>query len=330
MRPFSQSAGIENRGYSKPLQRVTADFGSDNPFAKVLEKLREHYGITIPSHAPRTITEEHARKIREMEVLQNELEGNGCAAIIVEVDGSMVPLVKIASKTSDDQPSDGRKRRKVGWEEARLVLAHKQGSVSPKFGATMGTADEAGDHMVNCVILAGGGEKSKVHCVGDGATWINDQVNRVFPEQGKFLVDFYHLCEYLAHAAVKCSPIDSKAWLEKQKEQMKKSNVSAVLDALIPYIELESIKDQDAPVRKCIRYIANRPGQFEYKMAIEAELPIGSGEIESGHRYIIQKRLKLPGAWWKAENADNMLALRTLRANGGWDDYWTQQFKLAA
>ncbi len=73
----------------------------------------------------------------------------------------------------------------------------------------------------------------------------------------------------------------------------------------------ESIPDKDAPVRKCYRYIKNSPTQFDYDKAIEAGLPIGSGEIESAHHYIIQKRLKIAGAWWKKDNANNMLALRT-------------------
>jgi L-rhamnose mutarotase len=51
-------------------------------------------------------------------------------------------------------------------------------------------------------------------------------------------------------------------------------------------------------------------------------LPIGSGEVESAHRYLIQKRLKLPGAWWCADNAQAMLNLRSMRANQRWDCYW--------
>jgi hypothetical protein len=27
-------------------------------------------------------------------------------------------------------------------------------------------------------------------------------------------------------------------------------------------------------------------------------LPIGSGEIESAHRYVFQTRLKIAGGWW--------------------------------
>ncbi|MFT5109812.1 MAG: hypothetical protein ACI9UA_005464, partial [Pseudoalteromonas tetraodonis] len=41
----------------------------------------------------------------------------------------------------------------------------------------------------------------------------------------------------------------------------------------------------------------------EFKGAIDAELPIGSGEVESTHRHLLQQRLKIPGVWWKKETA---------------------------
>ena len=83
-------------------------------------------------------------------------------------------------------------------------------------------------------------------------------------------------------------------------------------------------------MRNCFNYISNRLRQFDYKDALEKKLPIGSGEIESAHRYVIQQRLKIPGAWWKEENANNMLALRTVRANEDWEDYWKKYTKKAA
>ena len=52
-------------------------------------------------------------------------------------------------------------------------------------------------------------------------------------------------------------------------------------------------------------------------------LPIGSGEIESAHRYIPQKRLKIPGATWHPDTINPMLALRVLRANDWWSDFWS-------
>jgi len=54
-------------------------------------------------------------------------------------------------------------------------------------------------------------------------------------------------------------------------------------------------------------------------------LPTGSGEVESAHRYIPQKRLKIPDATWHPDNINPMLALRIIRANDWWDDFWMQR-----
>ena len=104
----------------------------------------------------------------------------------------------------------------------------------------------------------------------------------------------------------------------------------AVLDALAPFLEREKPASGEAPVQACYRYISNRPGQFDYRSALEAGLPIGSGEVESGHRYVIQDRLKIAGAWWKQDNAEKMLALRVVRANNDWEAYWQNPRKKAA
>ena len=76
----------------------------------------------------------------------------------------------------------------------------------------------------------------------------------------------------------------------------------------------------------CIKYIDNRPGQFGYNSIAKMGLPIGSGKIESTNKHLIQKRLKLPGAWWKRENAESIAELRVLRANGGWEYLWQGDF----
>jgi hypothetical protein len=326
VRPFSYSADVSSRCCSIPLERRIADFGADIPFAKVHAKIEEHYGITLPFHLPRTITERHAEKIKGSELLKQDMPKICAEVIIAETDGSMIPIVTIAPKTSDEESSDGRKRRHISWKEGRLSLAHKLGCVHPVFNATMGSTDEVGDQLLDCAIQAGCGENSKVHCVGDGAKWINEQIRRIFSDQGSYLIDFMHLCEYLAPASKVCSPKDSLNWLDQQKSQMKTGNVEDVIKALIPHIEAEIIPDKDAPVRRCHRYISNRLDQFDYKSAIEANLPIGSGEIESAHRYVIQKRLKISGAWWLESNAQNMLALRVLRENGGWNNYWADNY----
>lgn len=70
-----------------------------------------------------------------------------------------------------------------------------------------------------------------------------------------------------------------------------------------------------------IRYMSNRSRQLDYLEAIQADLPIGSGLIESGHRHVLQRRLKIPGAWTMA-NAGNLARARIVRKNDGLDRYW--------
>jgi hypothetical protein len=68
--------------------------------------------------------------------------------------------------------------------------------------------------------------------------------------------------------------------------------------------------------------LGKRLKYMNYEDALKKELPIGSEEIESSHRHILQKRLKTSGAWWRVNNANSMLQLRTARANRYWEDYW--------
>ena len=98
-----------------------------------------------------------------------------------------------------------------------------------------------------------------------------------------------------AAASAHCAPINPQFWFQQQKRRLKHNQVSTVLTSLKPYLELDHLPDERAPVRACYRYLINRPNQFNYQDAIKDDLPIGSGEIESAHRYVIQERLKLSG-----------------------------------
>jgi len=73
------------------------------------------------------------------------------------------------------------------------------------------------------LFLGGIGQNSKLHCVGDGALCIYEQLDRVFGTQAGFLIDFYHLCDYLAAASNRCAPDHPSVWLEQQKQWMKET-----------------------------------------------------------------------------------------------------------
>ncbi len=319
LRPFSETAGVRCRGYSLLLQRRITDFGSEKSFDRAARQMDEHYGLTVGASTVRRITQDHGEQLHgKTEWVQGTAEAQGSVAqIIVETDGTMIPTVT----TDPSHQGDKRTTRQVGWKEARLGLAYEQGIAEPIFGVTTGSVEQAGNQLGLCAARIGIDASTRVHGVGDGAPWIADQTERVFGARSGYLIDFYHLCDYLAAASKSCAA-NHQDWYTTQKAQMKAGELTSVLATLVPHIEPPDVDDSQAPVRACHRYIHNRPEQFDYPKALQAGLPIGSGKIESAHRYVIQQRLKIPGAWWKIDNADKMLALRTARANGNWKKYW--------
>ena len=240
--------------------------------------------------------------------------------IIAETDGCFIPVVT----TGTGDLADGRKKRDINYREARLCLAHEHESRTMCYEGTFQAVDIAGARLSKCVIRVGCDDKTKVHCVGDGAVWIANQVEEQFGANGSYLIDFYHLCEYLSPTAIVCAPGREEAWLKIQKALLKESRAREVLASLSKHLESDQIPDGEAPVRVCYRYMRNRLHQLDYKSAIDQGLPIGSGEIESAHRYVIQKRLKIAGAAWRFDHAESMLALRLCRANKNWDRYWRE------
>ena len=285
-------------------------------------KLQEHYGFEIGESTIQRIALGHAKNIfeasREIPVFP-ETPGQH-KDIIAQTDGGMVPIVE-----PDASQKDKRKGKTLSWREAKISMAHAKGSTTPVYAGTIeGGVDIAGRQLFECAVRAGFGANSRVHAVGDGAPWIVGQVEEQFGSQGSYLIDFYHVCEYLSDAAKAIAANDAaqKAWMEAQKDALKTGRLDGVLQALARHFEAAEVNDDQAPVRRCHRYLIGRRNQLNYREALANDLPIGSGEIESAHRYIAQLRLKRPGAWWRVEHAQYMLAQRINRRNGDWKTYW--------
>ena len=171
--------------------------------------------------------------------------------------------------------------------------------------------------------MAGLTDQSRVHGLGDGALWIVEKFNDNFAQQGSYLVDFYHVSEYVAAAALAIAPPGKEQeWRRRQQGRLLQNQVPKVLCSLQGHLEPET--EKEAPVRAALDYIDKRRDQLDYAGARKAALPIGSGEVEGGHRQVIQQRLKLSGSWWKEVNASAMLNLRTARANNLWKTYWAK------
>jgi hypothetical protein len=321
LRPFVVTAKVKPRSYSLGLQRAVTDFAAVESFAQAVKRVHEHYKIQVSPSQVRALCQQHAGQLLiEHQQESLELPARGIKQAIAEVDGSFIPIVE-----SKEGKGDKRKRRKCLWREVRLGCVREEGRVERKYGVSMGSVEEAGKAWKRSAIKAGVGQQTAIHGVSDGAKWIVEQLRQQFGKQASYLVDFYHLSEYLAGVSSHQAGERGKSWLKRQQERLKNNQVKAVESELSRWSRFVKGEEPEAALKAAQRYVKNHREYMDYRGALEKGLPIGSGEVESSHRVLVQKRLKISGGWWSAGEAEKMLALQECRANGEWEDYWQKQ-----
>jgi len=314
LRPFCQGLGIAHRDYSTKLQRAMTDFGAEESFQRAALRLKEHYGIMVNAEAIRSQTYRHGKAIGAIPPRARL----AAKEMVTEMDGSLIPVVQPA------QSGDQRKGKTLAWREVRVCCARAVGKDSRLYGATLGSLESCSLMWAQTARYAGLQPRTYVHAIGDGAPWILEKFQENFEAQGEDLLDFYHVSQYLAKAArLIVGQKQALGWVRRQQGRLLNNQVSKVLRSLSPHLEVPS-KEQETPVRDAYRYLDQRRAHLDYQGARKRKLPIGSGEIESAHRHLIQKRLKLAGSWWKETNAQALITLRTARANLCWETYWSK------
>ena len=71
-----------------------------------------------------------------------------------------------------------------------------------------------------------------------------------------------------------------------------------------------------------LKYFMGNKEKMRYEKFKEQGLCIGSGAIESANKYVVQRRLKLPGMKWNQRNANYMVHLRAEYINKKMDAFY--------
>ena len=137
-----------------------------------------------------------------------------------------------------------------------------------------------------------------------------------------FILDRPHLKQHLYSGAeaMGLTDVERHKWVSGKLHIIDAGDVRQVIRTLKGYQGQGKER-----IANLFQYLKRFRDAVNYDYFRAMGLPIGSGEIESAHRYIPQKRLKIPGATWHPDTVNPMLALRIVRANGWWDDFWTKQ-----
>lgn len=143
--------------------------------------------------------------------------------LVVESDGSMVRTGELVLAPEGGHSPKRRlpkRRRQTQWREVRLTCVQRPGETARRYGAVLGPPAPVGAQLFALALLAGWGEDTWVHGVGDGAPWIAQQMAEVFP-QHRYPLDRYPLLEHLdagAAALPKTCPLSAAEWGKRQME----------------------------------------------------------------------------------------------------------------
>ena len=227
--------------------------------------------------------------------------------IYAQVDGSMILTreqgwseVKAGRlfKSSDCLHAEG----KPGW------ISHSQ------YTAHLGS-HQAFTKTMDSLLDQYGNLGHRLVFVSDGAAWIKNWIADAFPKAVSIL-DYYHVCEHLHgfSSTVFADKAKEKTWTDTQKQHLFKGGVKTVIS------NIKRIGKNSEKAAQLINYYRTNKDRMNYHQYVTIGCGIiGSGAIESTHRTLVQKRMKLSGQRWSLNGAQHMLNLRVVRKNNDWN-----------
>ena len=195
----------------------------------------------------------------------------------------------------------------------QLISWHQMGD-EQAFGSALRQVKEAG------LIPE---EQVRLCAIGDGAPWIWKWVEELFPSARQIL-DYYHCSRYLhavAEAQYGTDAARASHWLEATLARLFCGEGTGVVWGQ----RMQAVSEEaEEAIGTALTYLQKRLHQVDFGSHRKGGYPIGSGAIESAHRFIGHVRLKRSGAWWYKENSNAILALRCALYNGTLDRVFQQ------
>lgn len=259
--------------------------------------------------------------------------------------GKRIGIFVDGGKVRTRKKKQGRRRKTGGktfaadWREPRVIAiceldekGRKRRRGYVRYDATIAKADEVFARLAVMLRELGAHEAEQWVVGGDGAKWIwKDRVDKLIEIVGYDaarvveVVDFYHAVEYLSEFASHrsgWSDDQRKTWVKRMKRRLRKGDVDSILAEMKPLCFGPHAKKMD----KVVRRFQKNKHRMDYAEFRRANIPCGSGVVESAVRRIVNLRLKGAGIFWKEATAEGLLHLRARYLSGGWDDYMTQIF----
>jgi len=353
-RPLHQWLGTDRERWSLGVEELAVDLAADESCEGAAKKLeRHHRGLSVGRTTVLRMMHKHGQLCRDF--IQHKLakamgpvglEGRSIGGVLeleVEHDGGMIPVARLEPLPTE--PGQDRaltpvralpKRRKnTFWQEVKVGLVQVPGEVERLYTVRpTHELDEAFDDLLALACLKGWTEETAVRGIADGARHIRDRMHDTFNGCAfQFILDRPHAREHLSEAGEALAPltgIDVQQWADEALNRLESGQVMSVVVELRHAYERpgEDSGDAQSPnerLRLNADYFERNKDSVAYHDYRERGWSTASSEVESAHRHVVQVRMKIAGAWWHPDNVANVLALRMVKANGWWDEYWAEQ-----
>ena len=346
--PVRRWLGIEDKGTSLELERALTDLTERMTFGDAVESLAEQQRQELDRTQAERITyrvcdeaETYLAEVRQdaLAGLGEEGPRPGVTQLQLTADGGAIPVGQLerppeASCTATTPRTPVRKlpkgTRSIQGREARLVVVREPEKVTERVVdahiAPYNHTEFSGERMLAAAARAGLGDQTRIHGVFDMGRWIHSQFEEQFePYPRTACADISHVTAYLTDAGRELVPAHPVVFGMEHKRRLLDGELEPVLRRLRGHRcdgDCVRTDEGECVVRVALRYLENNRKYVDnYPAILAQELPVGSGEAESGIRHIIKKRLDVAGAWTEA-NGKRMLALISVRASGLWQDFW--------
>lgn len=333
--PLTDEMKITHQGRSEAVKRALSDFGADESFGTASKKFKEHYhfeiGISTVDRTTKEIGNEASEYVENKLSSVNEENDLFTEKVLTELDGCEIRTAEMHEvKDSDERTpvhNNPIKEKDIKWRDVRIGFARPLEQKDKIFVGKMDSYPEVVSQLHSASELTGMTSESEVVGVADGANGLSEELKRQFPNM-IFILDKPHLRDHLYDTAEKMgiSKEERAKWVEPRIRIISNGEVEKIIEEL----EELQIKNEDNEksherLKRLAGYLNRFCDALYFDSFKENGYPVGSGEIESAHKSIPQKRLKIPGATWNPNSIDPMLALRILIADDWWDDFWDQR-----
>lgn len=160
--------------------------------------------------------------------------------------------------------------------------------------------------------------------LSDGAKWIGDSFGSYFPEIIQIL-DYCHFKEHFYDTGKilfgESNTKETETWVKQLVDLCFKDKIPT----LILRLKEEQFKhkpksSKHEALRKLIVYVENNKHRISYGKYQEMGLPIGSGRVEATIKKMNNSKMKSGSIKWRLQNANKILALRTVIFNQQFDN----------